>query len=193
MIRFWSLLGLCLTGGSAFAHPGHEAGFIAGALHPLTGVDHLLALLAVGCWSSAAGASTPVERWWMAPLVFALSMSGCALLTRQLAWQVPAVELQIILSLLVLGALMLWQARLPGRTGLLLIAVLAVGHGAAHGQELSGPALPWLLGMLLATLALHLAGVLLGLLWRKRWAMGERLAGAGLLSFAGVTLWSLLA
>lgn len=182
-------LSLSLCSGSAFAHPGHAGGFAQGLLHPLTGLDHLLALLAVGWWSS--GPWTP--RWWTPPLVFALSMASCALLTWWLGWQLPAIELQIGLSLLVLGALLLFSPRLPPWAGLLLLALLAIGHGAAHGSELSGAALPWLGGMLVATVLLHLAGVLLGSTLRRHLAVSERLAGAGLLAFAGVTLWSLLA
>lgn len=195
MIRLLSCALLLLCSSAALAHPGHDTGFFAGALHPLTGIDHLLALLAVGWWSSAGSdsARSQTPRWWAAPVVFALSMFACALLSRQFGWNLPAVELQIALSLLVLGAMMLLQTRLTTRAGLLLIALLALGHGAAHGNEMLGPALPWLLGMLLATVLLHLAGVLIGFALRGRLAVTERLAGAGLLTFAAITLWSLLA
>lgn len=189
-IRILLLTGLCLGSGAASAHPGHADGFAGGLLHPLLGIDHLLALLAVGWWSSAPG----MPRWWAPPLVFASSMAGAALLTAGLGWHPPAVELQIGLSLLILGLLVASaRHRLPSWVALPLCGVLALGHGAAHGAELGGPAAPWLLGMLIATLLLHLGGAVLGRSLRRRLAWSDRLAGAGLMAFAAATLWGLLA
>lgn len=177
------LLG-CLPTGSGFAHPGHDGGLLTGLLHPLTGLDHALAMLAVGWWSACAGG----RRWWQAPLLFAATAFLTALATYGLGFKWPGIEWLIAGSLLVLAALLWWQPAVkPVALG--LIAALALAHGAAHGAELKGPVLPWLLGMLVATLALHLLGALLGRQLRQRsGVLGQRVAAAGLLTFVGL-LW----
>jgi urease accessory protein len=150
----------------ASAHPGHGTpDFAAGLIHPLTGIDHLLAMVAVGWWSAA----TQTRRWWLIPAAFAGgtllgALAGLAGLV------LPATEAAIAASLVVLGALMLFKQRLSLPAAVLLAGGLALFHGYAHGHEMSPSidALSWLGGMVVATLGLHLSGAALGLAMRSR-------------------------
>lgn len=164
----------------AWAHGGADAGmphgaaFIAGFLHPFTGMDHLLAMLGVGLWSALA-----TRRIWAAPLAFACvllvgAVFGLAGLT------LPAVEPMLAASLLVLGLLLATRAHLPTSLALGLIGGFALFHGIAHGTELpSTQAFATLSGMMLATLALHISGLLAGLYLLARSVWLPRLIGAG--------------
>ena len=156
---------------SALAHTGagtphaHDA-FFAGLLHPLTGLDHLAAMLALGVWSALA-----LKRVWMAPLAF-VAMLAVGALVGMAGFAVPAVEPMIASSLLVLGLLVALRRALPLAAALALTGFFAFFHGAAHGQELAAmSAAPALAGMLLATALLHGTGILLGrqVLARQRW------------------------
>lgn len=153
------------------ATPDHaHTNFIAGLLHPLTGMDHLLAMLALGVWSALA-----LRRVWLAPAAFVAMLAMGALASRT-GLSVPAVEPMIASSLLVLGLLVATRRALPAAAALGLTGFFAFFHGAAHGQELATmDALPANLliiaGMLLTTAALHATGILLGrqLFARQRW------------------------
>ncbi|MFO1191146.1 MAG: HupE/UreJ family protein [Rhodoferax sp.] len=169
------------TGANAGAH--HPAGFLDGFLHPLTGPDHLAAMLAVGCWSALAA-----RRLWQAPLAFA-GMLLVGALAGLSGLAVPAVEPAIAASLLVLGLLVATRARMPGAAAMALVGAFAIFHGVAHGAELAGDGQAWapLAGMLLATVGLHLAGLGLGLLLRARNAWWPRSAG-GAVALLGLVL-----
>ena len=164
-----SALALCLPL-LAQAHTGagahiHDA-FSAGLLHPLTGLDHLAAMVALGVWSALA-----LRRVWLAPAAFVLMLAVGAVAGMQ-GLGVPAIEPMIAASLLVLGLLVAVRRSLPLPAALALAGFFAFFHGAAHGQELaSEQAWPALAGMLLATAALHGLGILLGrqLFTRQRW------------------------
>lgn len=165
----------------ASAHTGAEAGahhpmtFLDGFLHPLTGPDHLAAMLAVGCWSALA-----TRRLWQAPLAFA-GMLLAGAVAGMSGWTVPAVEPAIAASLLVLGLLLASRVQLPVAAAMPLVGSFAVFHGVAHGAELGadGPAWLPLAGMLAATVLLHLAGVGAGLALRSRSAWWPRATGGG--------------
>lgn len=153
---------------AAHAHPfhGEGSGFLDGALHPLTGIDHLLAMLGVGLWSAWA---VP-QRAYRLPLAFMAAMAAgaaAALAGVGLPW----VEQGIGTSVLVLGALLACLVRLPVAAGAGLVALFALFHGYAHGAELPAAAHPfvWAAGCLLGTGALHLAGL----------GLGRRLSGRG--------------
>ena len=183
------LTGLAATAPlAAFAHPGALAdhvhsGFASGLLHPLTGIDHLAAMLAIGVWSALA-----VRPVWAAPVVFvALLAAGALVGFTGLA--VPAVEPMIAASLLAMGLLIATRARLPLWAAALVAGGFAFFHGAAHGFELGGDG-AWvaLAGMLISTAALHVAGISLGrfVLGQHRWLSATAgaavsLLGAGLL------------
>lgn len=145
----------------AFAHAGHDhadGGFASGVMHPLTGFDHLIAMLAIGLWAAQIGGRAVV----VLPCVFVIAMLAGGVIASQ-GVEVPLIEPGIITSLLVLGLLIATTVKLPLTAGVLITAVFAFMHGSAHGGEL-GDASPmaFALGALLATTCLHVAGVLLG-------------------------------
>src|SRR5690554_5620791 len=122
----------------AQAHPGHgahEAGFVAGLLHPLTGLDHLLALLGVGLWSQQQQGAA---RVWM-PVSFAAAILGGAALAG-LGVALPGMELGIAASVLILGLLVASARALPLGWAVALGAFFALFHGYAHIAELSASA-----------------------------------------------------
>lgn len=174
----------------ASAHIGTQvgthstAGLLAGLQHPLSGLDHLAAMLAVGFWSALTA-----RRLWTAPLAFAAMLLVGALLGLT-GINLPAVEPMIAASLLVLGLLVALRTELPAALAASLVGVFAIFHGLAHGTELSGAAHAWapLLGMLLTTVALHLCGLGLGLALRRRSHGWPRLAGAAVTLLGGVLL-----
>jgi urease accessory protein len=167
---------------AAAAHPGIDGGlhhgFMTGFLHPLTGADHLAAMLAVGLWSALTARRAWPDLLW-APLGFA-SMLLVGALVGLAGVQVPAVEPMIAASLLVLGLLVLTQRRLAPLAAGALVGVFALFHGAAHGYELAGEAgaALTLAGMLLATVVLHSVGIAVGWTLRHGHRWLPRMAGA---------------
>lgn len=162
------------------------AGFAAGLSHPFLGLDHLLAMLAVGLWAAQLGGRALLR----VPLAFMTLMAlGCALALGGLA--LPAVETGIAVSVLVLGLLIALAARFPLAAGMLLAGAFALFHGHAHGQELPQAASAFLYstGFLLATGVLHAAGAGLGILFSRGLAAnGVRVMGGGIAA-AGLVLW----
>lgn len=156
--------------GLALAHPGHaeQASFLAGALHPLTGIDHLLAMLAmlaVGLWAAQLRQRAAL----MLPALFPVAMvAGAALAFAGIA--LPAVEPVIALSVIVLGAAIVAGLQLPLAAGGAMIALFAVAHGYAHGAELPAGAnvAGYAAGFIGSTICLHLAGLFLGLADQRR-------------------------
>jgi urease accessory protein len=168
---------------AAFAHPGHGGGPGAGFLHPFTGLDHLLAMVAVGLWASQLGRPAMLTL----PVVFPLMMAlGAALGTGGVV--MPWIEIGILVSVVVLGAAVALQVQAPLAIGAVLVAAFAVLHGYVHGAELSSSSSAWLygLGFVAATLVLHGVGIALGLAARPPLLMraaGGAIAAAGLLLF----------
>ena len=178
-----------LLAGAAQAHTtgAHGAGFAAGVAHPFIGLDHLLAMLAVGVWAAQLGG----HALWRVPLAFMTMMAlGSALALGGLP--LPGIEAGIAGSVLMLGLLIAAAARLPLATSMLLVGVFALFHGHAHGQELPQTAsvLLYSLGFLLATGLLHAAGAGLGVLPGRgisaNWVrvLGGGIAAAGLVLIA---------
>lgn len=163
------------------------AGFGHGFLHPLSGLDHLLAMLAVGFWASQLHR----KAMWLTPAAFVGAlMLGAGLGWSGLSW--PAVETGIIGSIIVIGLLTACAARLPTAFGLTLIGLFGLFHGHAHGAEIPEAVAPVLygLGFVLATVLLHATGMALGLTAAAiRWPALTRAAGAGV---AAVGLWLLV-
>lgn len=152
-----------LASGAAFAHPSHEhsSSFMAGFDHPIGGFDHLLAMLAIGLWAASLGG----RALWAIPTAFVMTMlAGGAFAVA--GFSVPFVEQGIVLSVIVLGALVLFAKRLPVMACVVIAAGFALFHGVAHGMEmpLNADGLHYALGFAAATVALHLMGVGLGLL-----------------------------
>jgi urease accessory protein len=171
--------------GAAFAHaPGAgEAGLAAGFAHPLFGLDHVLAMVAVGLWASQLGG----RAVWLVPASFVGVMAlGAAL---GAVGTLPAVELGIVGSLLVLGALVATATRLPAATGAALVAVFALFHGHAHGAEMpEGAAALFAVGFIAATALLHGIGLAAGL-YLQRAASGWLVrAGGAAVAATGLVL-----
>ncbi len=177
---------------SASAHIGVEShshsSFIAGFLHPVFGMDHLAAMVAVGLWSALAARRAGPDLLW-GPLGFAALLLVGAVLGLQ-GVVVPAVEPMIAASLLATGLLVVSRLRVPGIVAALGVGVFALFHGAAHGYELAGDGQAWqtLTGMLLATVLLHCAGLVAGWALRQRHVWLARAAGAGVAAFGGALL-----
>lgn len=149
-------LALFLTPALAFAHPGHDSsGLMAGVAHPITGLDHLLAMLAVGLW---AAQQQGAARWAL-PVTFVSTMLLGGLLGFE-GLELPFMETGIAASVLALGLLVAVAVRPPMFVAVGLTALFALAHGVAHGLELPELASPWgyAAGFVAATAALHAAG-----------------------------------
>ena len=169
----------------ALAHSGtgQADSFLSGFLHPIMGLDHVVAMVAVGIWGAVLGN----PALWILPLAFPIMMTvggavGIA------GFDVPYVEAVIALSGVVLGALVLFYVRAPLVAAALIVSVFAVFHGYAHGKELPSAASPvgYSVGFVTGTGLLHLVGIGLGALDRLTLgkniirALGAVIAGAGL-------------
>ena len=181
------LVVLVLPSSVALAHTGaeHAFSFASGFKHPFTGLDHMLAMVAVGLWAGLNGG----RALWAWPIAFVgvmvlgglLGITGIA---------VPMVEAGILASVVVLGLLVLAAAQLPVALGAVLVAVFALLHGHAHGAELpdGGAAATYAAGFMIATAILHAIGI--GVSRTASNATGRRVVrGAGaLVAAAGVAL-----
>ncbi|PTQ68284.1 HupE/UreJ family protein [Pseudomonas sp. GV071] len=180
-------LALFLSPAVAFAHPGHDSsGLLAGIAHPVTGLDHLLAMLAVGLW---AAQQKGAARWAL-PLTFV----GTMLLGGVLGFeglQLPFMETGIAASVLALGLLVAVAVRPPVAVAVGLTALFALAHGVAHGLELPEVASPWgyAAGFVAATAALHAAGYALVRVLPSAAAPLVRMAG---MASAGAGAWLLV-
>lgn len=162
----------------AFAHPGHDgAGFSAGFMHPLLGIDHLLAMIAVGIWAAQSRKSA----LWVLPLAFPLMMvAGAALAVTGVNF--PGVESGIAGSVAILGLLIAFAVRMPLWVATLVVSLFALVHGHAHGTELpdNASALTYGAGFVLATALLHVTGLAFSLVGDKAVARNTmRVIGAG--------------
>lgn len=168
----------------ASAHDGlhYMSGFAAGFLHPLSGLDHLLAMLAVGLWA----AQSRRHSLWVLPLVFPLMLIAGAI-QGMAGMRFPVIETGIAGSVLVLGMLIAFVVRMPLWASAALLSCFALLHGMAHGAEMPAGASPWTYGagFLLATAGLHLAGLMLGASRRTARLGGGGIAVAGLCLVAG--------
>ena len=168
---------LLLLSTPVLAHTGQgvASGLLSGFLHPLTGIDHLLAMVAVGIWGTQLGR----PAIWLLPLTFPLVMSIGGVLGVRGA-SLPAVEFAIAGSAAALGLMIVLAARPPIAAAAVLVGAFAVFHGHAHGTELPGAADPlaYGAGFVLVTGLLHAAGIAIGLV--DRWPAGQlALRGAG--------------
>jgi urease accessory protein len=162
------------VGGAAWAHPlpSGAAGLGAGLAHPLSGLDHLLAMIGAGIWAAQLGG----RARWLVPLAFVSSMAGgMGLALAGIA--LPHVESGIVASVMVIGVLVASAARLPAAVGAALIALFGVFHGHAHGSEGIGfSTLEYMAGVLLATGLLLVAGIALADAARRRSLADEHAA-----------------
>lgn len=144
------------------AHPGHAepaGGFASGAAHPVSGLDHVLAMVAVGLLAARLGG----RALWMLPASFVALMVAGGLLAGA-GVHVPAVEQGIAASVLVLGLLIAFAVRLPALPIAAIVGAFAIFHGYAHVAEADGGNVAaYAGGFALATALLHAAGITVGI------------------------------
>jgi len=177
-------LALLLATAPAQAHGGSVAGgFLGGFGHPVFGPDHIVAMVAVGLWGAFLGA----PAIWILPVTFPLVMA-CGGVLGILGVALPGVETGIALSAIVLGLMVALAARPPLWLAAIMVGVLAIFHGHAHGAELppGADAVAFSIGFVVATGLLHVCGIAFGRL--ARWPAGRiavRAAG-GIIALAGL-------
>ena len=191
-IRHWvsalAALGCAIVPSVAFAHTGvgSTSGFLHGFEHPITGLDHILAMVMVGILAWQLGG----RALWLVPTTFVVVLAvGGALGIAHI--DVPFVELGIALSVIVLGAVVAFGVKAPLAAAMALVGFFAIFHGHAHGAEMPEDAggLAYGVGFMLATALLHLVGIgigfLIGSVGQRYSPVVVRAAGA-LVAVAGV-------
>jgi urease accessory protein len=168
-----------------FAHveTGKAAGFISGFHHPISGWDHIAAMVAVGLWGAQLGA----PAIWLLPVAFPMMMAIGGFLGL-IGVPLPAVEIGIGISAVVLGTMVVLEIKPLLFVAVLIVGIFAIFHGYAHGAELAPgtSALAYSLGFVVSTGCLHGVGILIGLI--HKWETGRcvvRIAGC-LIAAAGV-------
>ncbi|CAN5444747.1 HupE/UreJ family protein [soil metagenome] len=177
-------VGFALVANPAAAHDGTglAGGFVSGFLHPLSGFDHLLAMVSVGLWGAFLGRPLIIALPVIFPTLMAvggvLGMANVAL---------PPVEIGIALSVLILGVAIAGAVKAPVWAACLIVAIFAIFHGYAHGQELPSAADPvgYSVGFVLTTGLLHVAGIGIGLLNDHRGGAVVTRSLGGLIAMAG--------
>jgi urease accessory protein len=158
------LMALALTGAlvsPALAHTGvaHIHSFATGLAHPLSGADHILAMVAVGLWGVLAGG----RAIWIWPLAFVATMLA-GFLAVALGLQMPFVESAVSSSIILLGLCVVLAIKAPVWVGAVIAGLFAFFHGHAHGTEATtASVIPYVAGFVLATAWIHSAGIGLGL------------------------------
>ncbi|PBB81367.1 protein hupE [Mesorhizobium sp. WSM3879] len=161
----------------AYAHVGvgTTSSFTAGFMHPLSGLDHMTVMIAVGLWAAMKGS----KAVWAWPLAFVgVMVAGAALGILQVP--VPFVEPGILASVVALGLLVALAVDLPVSAGVAIIGLFALFHGHAHGTEVPENAggLECMAGFAMATALLHGIGIAAALGLGLRFRALARLAGA---------------
>jgi urease accessory protein len=182
---------LLLACGPVLAHAqeGQAAGFVTGLLHPISGLDHVVAMIAVGLWGAQLGR----PAIWVLPVTFPLVMAMGGFLGL-IGVPLPATELGIAVSALALGLAVAAAWRPPLGVAAVMVGFFAIFHGYAHGTELpvGQSGLTYSLGFVMATGCLHAFGIAIGVvhIWPAGRivlrALGALVAAAGVYFLAGV-------
>ena len=185
------LIWLCPETAMAHVHSGEAGGFLSGVQHPISGLDHVLAMVAVGLWGAQLGSPAV----WMLPVAFPMMMAFGGMLGL-IGIPLPGVEVGIAASGVVLGAMVLGEVKAPLAVSITMVGVFAIFHGHAHGTELSEGqnAMLYSLGFVISTGLLHAAGIGIGTV--HRWKKGQpvlRAAGAVVMIGGLYFLWGALA
>jgi urease accessory protein len=176
---------------SAHVERGQAAGFITGLEHPWSGLDHILAMIAVGIW----GAQLGNPAIWVLPITFPVMMSAGAMMGL-LGIPVPGIEVGIAVSAVMLGVMIFGELRPPMIVAMLMVGFFAIFHGHAHGTELPAgqSGLLYSMGFVIGTGCLHGIGILIGLI--HRYPSGKvvlRGSGAFIAVMGVVFLWQAIA
>ncbi len=160
-----------LSAEAAFAHPqkGEATGFLTGFYHPISGLDHVLAMVAVGLWGAQLGS----PAIWLLPVAFPMVMAMGGMLGL-MGVPLAGTEYGIALSAILLGAAILFEIRPPLGFAAALVGFFAIFHGYAHGAELppGQSAMLYSIGFVIATGCLHAVGIGIGTV--HRWGWGKR-------------------
>lgn len=173
---------------AALAHPGHDGagGLAHGFVHPLTGIDHVLAMIAVGVLAAQYGG----RALWLVPMSFLVAMAAAGVIGMA-GIPVQIAEAGIGLSVVVLGLMIAFQIKPPTLVAMGVVGLFALFHGYAHGSEMPGglAGLSFAAGLLGAMALLLGAGVGLGLLLQWR-TLSRRLiqAGGGAMALVGIAV-----
>jgi urease accessory protein len=186
-----ALLFLCAQ--PALAHPqkGEAVGFLTGFRHPISGLDHVLAMVAVGLWGAQLGS----PAIWLLPVAFPMVMAFGGMLGL-MGVPLPGTEYGIALSAILLGAVVLFEVRPPLWMAAVLVGFFAIFHGHAHGTELppGQSAMLYSIGFVIATGCLHAVGIGIGTVHRWRWGQSFVRFAGGLVAVGGaVFLWKAFA
>ena len=183
------MLFLSLYPFTVFAHKrgGEAVGFASGFLHPISGLDHILAMVAVGMWGAQLGAPAV----WVLPVVFPMVMALGGMMGL-IGVRLPGIELCIALSALALGFAVCREARPKLWIAAIIVGVFAIAHGHAHGTELpiGASGVLYSIGFVIAPGLLHAIGIAIGLV--HRWPAGRvalRVAGAVVAMGGAFFLW----
>ncbi|MDD2762546.1 MAG: HupE/UreJ family protein [Opitutaceae bacterium] len=166
---------------------GEGAGFLSGIKHPVSGWDHVIAMIAVGLWGAQLGA----PAIWLLPVTFPLIMA-CGGFLGLVGVSLPGIELGIAISGVLLGGAVLLQWRPPLVMAALIVGFFGLFHGYAHGAELPAGqnAMLYSLGFVIATGLLHATGIALGAMHRWPWGRkAVRVLGGGILVGGIIFLW----
>jgi len=174
---------LCAQSTYAHAHKGEAVSFLSGLKHPLSGLDHIVAMIAVGLWGAQLGA----PAIWVLPIAFPMVMALGGMLGL-LGVPLPGIEFGIAASAILLGATVLMEVRPPIGFAAALVGFFAIFHGCAHGSELpvGENGLLYSIGFVIATGCLHGVGITIGVVHRWEWGkLALRVAGA-VISITGI-------
>lgn len=177
----------CAVAAQAHTSEGSAQGFFAGVMHPLSGFDHLLAMVAVGIWGATLGRPLVVAL----PIAFPLLMVVGGILGIT-GVPLPYIEVGIALSVFVLGLSIALAWRAPVAVALVIVASFGVFHGYAHGAELPSAVAPaaYVAGFVICTGALHMAGIALGMI--KNLSNGSQILRACGAAISAAGVWILL-
>lgn len=175
----------------AHIQQGQAIGFVTGLEHPWSGLDHVLAMIAVGIWGAQLGS----PAIWILPVTFPMVMSLGAMMGL-LGIPLPGIEIGIAVSAILLGAMVLGEVRPKLYIAAILVGFFAIFHGHAHGTELPAgqSGLLYSMGFVIATGVLHGIGILMGTI--HRWPAGKlalRGAGAFIAAMGVLFLWQAMA
>jgi len=175
----------------AHIQQGQAVGFVTGLEHPWSGLDHVLAMIAVGLW----GAQLGNPALWILPVTFPMIMAMGAMMGL-LGIPLPGIEVGIAVSAILLGAMVLGEVRPKLYIAAVMVGFFAIFHGHAHGTELppGQSGLLYSMGFVIATGCLHGIGILIGTI--HRWPAGKlalRSAGAFIAAMGVFFLWQALA
>jgi urease accessory protein len=192
--RIFMVAGFAVLAASpAWAHTqeGQAAGFLTGLRHPVSGLDHVLAMVAVGLW----GAQLRAPAIWLLPVTFPMVMAFGGFLGL-IGVPLPGVEIGVASSAILLGSMVAKEARPPLWLAAALVGFFAIFHGYAHGTELppGQSGLTYSFGFVIATGCLHATGIAIGLIHRWGWGkVALRVAGASVAAAGVFFMWRALA